>query len=279
LDNAHSILLPISLSLPFSLFSFSSSVPSPPRSPPPPSSSFSQQRAELSSYPRAALKRAFELSRDPIRYPIFRISPLLLLRPRIASRDRFVVVRHSRGYQSQLNSRVFRICASSSLQSTPTPSLRHPRSLFSHLIYRFHSSISSAYQPLSVDARPSSIYPFFHVSFATSSITSPSALRSSSSAPSSPHVHPRARYPVRAQIVSLGLVPVVVPSTEPASKSRGPSLSPPIDLFVSPLVVWALLRPLSARLCSVVVCMSRWFTSFPYVFSFWARLTHPIRFD
>lgn len=39
--------------------------------------------------------RLREISRDPIRYPIFRISPLLLFRPHIASRDRFVVVRHS----------------------------------------------------------------------------------------------------------------------------------------------------------------------------------------
>jgi hypothetical protein len=57
---------------------------------PSPSRSFSQQRADLFSFSRAALS-APSRSRNPIRYPIFRIIPSP---PRhIASRDRSVVVR------------------------------------------------------------------------------------------------------------------------------------------------------------------------------------------
>lgn len=163
---------------------------------------------KLFSYPRAALS-APSRSRDPIRYPIsIRISPLLLFRPPTLLHAIVSSSCDIASYQSQLNSR-FRICASSrAAYSRPH---YHPyvipRSLFSHLIYRSHSSISSAYQLLSVDARPSSIYPFFHVSFATSAITSPSssALRSSSSTPSSPHVHPPVLVPpVRIQISRTG---------------------------------------------------------------------------
>lgn len=248
----------------------------------------SATRRNSSAIHEPHLARLREISRDPIRYPIFRISPLLLFRPHIASRDRFVVVRHShlnhsctRLSESAL--RVEQLTVDLNTIPTSSPARYFPISSIDSTL--FHIFRHTSYYPLATTIIYISVLPRLvrhlrhYVSFFF-------RFPLFSSTPSSPHVHPACSF-LPFVFRSLGLVPVVVPSTEPNDARTAPpnprgsssrSLSPAVDLFVSPSW-WALLRPLSARLCSVVVCRSK-MVHLPSLacFRFYARRTHPIRF-
>lgn len=280
MDNAHSILLLLSLSLPFSPpFSFSSSVPSSPRFFS--SSSFvlqSATRRNSSAIHEPHLARLREISRDPIRYPIFRISPLLLFRPHIASRDRFVVVRHShlnhsctRLSESAL--RVEQLTVDLNTIPTSSPARYFPISSIDSTL--FHIFRHTSYYPLATTIIYISVLPrlvrhlrhyvsfFFHFPLF-------------SSTPSSPHVHPACSF-LPFVFRSLGLVPVVVPSTEPNDARTAPpnprgsssrSLSPAVDLFVSPVVVGSSSTSLGAPLFGGRLQVQDGSSPLPRVFSF-----------
>jgi hypothetical protein len=152
----------------------------------------SATRRNSSAIHEPHLARLREISRDPIRYPIFRISPLLLFRPHIASRDRFVVVRHShlnhsctRLSESAL--RVEQLTVDLNTIPTSSPARYFPISSIDSTL--FHIFRHTSYYPLATTIIYISVLPRLvrhlrhYVSFFF-------RFPLFSSTPSSPHVHP-----------------------------------------------------------------------------------------